>query len=894
MRLVTGPAGAGKTAHILDILRASLRDPSPDVRVLVPTATMAQHLQNQLARENFVFPPNLIQTLDSFLPCGIPQVSPAVLHLIVEQAALRTARPEFARVTRFHGFCNALARTIDEFAAAACDSERLAIVLPDVPLGDAFLAVYREVDAELARRGLSLRGRRLDLAAANLASHPLPGIRTILMDGFHALPDPELHVIAALAAHTELTITFNDDDLTPNLLARLLALGFNHERLPSRRPRAAFAVVKAPSIEREVEEIARRILTHAAARPFREIGIVVRPADIYLPALRSTLERFGIPARFYFDTPLERHPVVRFLSGAVEAMLADWDHARTLAVLRLAPRFADFNPADRFDFDVREQTPNAGLSELRAHLLGEEGQPRPGAERLLHKLDSIAAIEEWRGFLLTPLNWAARLATLRALFRPARPEFQSHELALQWRSQAVVLNRFEEALQEAAAALDPARELALDEFWRAVKSVLRLKSLRLPDGRRNVVHVISATESRQWSLPVIFLCGMVEKQFPRVHQQDPFFNDAARSRLNAAGIRVRTAQEFERQERGLFNAATSRATMLSTLSYPEFDARGERNLQSIYLEDLFQPAEDSVAVRPVPRALSTARAAAVIAAPDLLDYLRRRTSSLSPTALETFLQCPFQYFAARLMRLKTAPLRPEKRLSFLEQGNIVHEVLSAWWQQPQEITPLFERVFAQHLADVHIPNGYHTERLRNAMLDDLKRFTTQDAWPRAAFQSQTEVAFDFALTNEEITDLHIKGRIDRLDVAPDGRAYIIDYKYSAIQRVKDKLKNQNLMQAPLYMMAATALQARPAGMFYLGVKAGIEYAGWTESPLMDSLPLPENWLEAARSNTFRIVGEMRRGRIDVLPADSGSCGFCDARDICRVESADAVIQVEGA
>ena len=559
--------------------------------------------------------------------------------------------------------------------------------------------------------------------------------------------------------------------------------------------------------------------------------------------------------------------------------------------------FADFNPADRLDFDVREQTPNTGLSGLRALLLGDEGQPRPGAERLLQKLDSIAAIEEWRDFLLTPANWSARLTTLRTLFRPARPEFHTHELALQWRSQAAVLNHFEQALADAAAALDPARELSLDEFWRAVKAVLRLKSLRLPDGRRNVVHVISATESRQWTLPVIFLCGMVEKQFPRVHQQDPFFNDAARSRLNGAGIRVRTAQEFERQERALFNAATSRATMLTTLSYPEFDARGDRNLQSIYLEDLFQPAEDSVAVRPVPRTLSTPHIAAPIAAPDLIDYLRRRTASLSPTALETFLQCPFQYFAARLMRLKTAPLRPEKRLSFLEQGNIVHEVLAELWQHPQDLAPLFERVYAQHLAAVHIPNGYHTERLRNAMLDDLKRFTTEDPWPRAAFQSQTEVPFDFALTDDEmpINDLRLKGRIDRLDIAPDGRAYIIDYKYSAIQRVKDKLKNQNLMQAPLYMMAATSLNARPAGMFYLGVKTGIEYAGWSDTPLMDSLALPENWLETARLNTFRIVGEMRRGRIDVLPADTGNCGFCDARDICRVESTSAaLIQVEGA
>ena len=125
--------------------------------------------------------------------------------------------------------------------------------------------------------------------------------------------------------------------------------------------------------------------------------------------------------------------------------------------------------------------------------------------------------------------------------------------------------------------------------------------MRLEDGRRNVVHVMSAHEARQWVLPVVFVCGMVEKQFPQFHKQDPFFPDAARCRLNAAGIRVRTAAEFEREERALFDTATSRATMLTTLSYPEFDARGERNLPSIYLEDVLVPPVDSVPVRPAPR-----------------------------------------------------------------------------------------------------------------------------------------------------------------------------------------------------------------------------------------------------------------------------------------------------
>jgi ATP-dependent helicase/DNAse subunit B len=896
MRLLSGPAGSGKTTHILDAFRQALRAGDSGVRLLVPTATMARHLQNQLAREGLVFRGSLIQTLADFLrdhAAGPGEVTPAMLYLLVEQAARRVARPEFARVTRFHGFSNSLARTIEEFASAGCDSARLAANLPEVPLGEAFLAVYQEVDRELVRRGLAMRGRRLEQAAEAVSAQGLRGISSIWMDGFHALPEPELRVVAALGRHASLTLTLGDEDLPPALSARLSGMGFVEERLAtSRRTRPPLALVKAPNIEREVEEIARRILEQASAgRPFREMGIIVRTPEVYAAALGSTLERFGVPARFYFDAALERHPVIRYLGGAVDAMLGGWDHARTLAVLRLAPRIADYGMADRFDFDVREQTPNAGLSGLRALLVGDEGRPRPGAERLLHKLDSLSNLEEWRAFALTPRDWAARFRTLRHLFRPAPPpEPATHELAMQWRSQAAALDVFDEALSDATTALDGKRELGIEEYWRAVKSVLRLNPLRLEDGRRNVVHVMGAKEARQWVLPIVFVCGLVERQFPRVPAQDPFFGDAARCRLNAAGIAVRTAAESEREERVLFDTATSRATMLATLSYPEFDARGERNLPSVYLEDVLVPAVDSVAVRPAPGNRPGARTPAAIAAPGLLDFLRRRTARVSPSGLETFLQCPFQYFTQRLMRLRTAPLRPEERLSFIEQGNIVHEVLAEWWRERRDVAPLFEQVFARHLEAVHIPDDYHTERVRNAMLDDLKRFTSEDAWPREGFRSETEIQFELPLAE----GLEIRGRIDRLDVAPDGAAYVLDYKYSAAPRVRDKLKNENLMQAPLYMLAAENRNVRAAGMFYVGVKGGIEYAGWSDDLRMESLALPERWLEKARERTLLVVEEIRSGRIEVLPADRDACRFCDAKDICRVEVAGAAEVAEGA
>jgi ATP-dependent helicase/nuclease subunit B len=879
MRLLTGPAGSGKTAFVLDRVREALRTQDPAVRLLVPTATMAQHLQNRLAREGLVFSPSAVQTLSGFVDgwaADLPQAPEAVLYLIVEQAIAHVRRPEFARVAHMPGFCASVARTIGEFASAGCDSARLACFLPEAPLGPAFLAVYREVDRELERRGLALRGRRLEHAAERIRQEGTPGIRTVLMDGFHALPDPELRVIAALGGHTDLTLTLTGTDLTDAVRARLFAMGFRAETMPRRRPTPALALVKAAGIEREAEEIARRILKQAAAgRPFREIGIIVRAGESYVPVLRTTLERFGIPARFYFDEDLERQPATRFVCGLVDAMLGGWDHEQTLGVLRLAPRFADSNAMDRFDFDVREQIPNAGLGELKSLLVPPEGRAiSHDAERLLHKIESVAAIEEWRSFALAPKDWAARLKTLGALYRRARPEHRlDHRMALELRSQSAALRAFDEALDEASAALDRAHPIGLAEFWRAVKAVLRLKPLRVPDARRNVVHVLSAPEARQWVLPVVFVCGMVEKQFPQVHRQDPFFPDAAHCRLNAAGIRVRTAEEFEREERGLFDSAVTRATMLTVLSYPEFDARGDRNLPSLFLEELDLVPEDARAVRVAPRHAEPSSPRVEIQSPELREFLREKSARQSPTRLESYLQCPFQYFAARTLRLHERPALPEERLDFLTQGNIVHAVLARWYPAPRDIDALFAEEFARAVEENRIPGGYHTERLRNAMLDDLRAFARDGRWPLPGLRALTEQQFEFAL-NDSLT---IAGKIDRLDLSEDGRGWVTDYKYS--RSVKAKVEDQNLLQAPLYLIGAQRVfGVAPAGMQYVGLKAGVEIAGW------DDGEFPDGFFENAEIRTLHAVEQIRGGTVAPRPADPGKCGFCDYRDVCRFET----------
>ncbi|MEI9973891.1 MAG: PD-(D/E)XK nuclease family protein [Ignavibacteriota bacterium] len=288
--------------------------------------------------------------------------------------------------------------------------------------------------------------------------------------------------------------------------------------------------------------------------------------------------------------------------------------------------------------------------------------------------------------------------------------------------------------------------------------------------------------------------GWWRSSFPQFHGQDLFFPEAARAGLNAAGIRVRNSAEMEREERALFDSALTRATMLVTLSYPETDARGERNLRSGYLDDWTIEEQASQTVRLRPRRLPEAEGTpAGIRSPRLLQYLAQRTAKVSPTSLESYLQCPFQYFGSRLMRLQPAPPRPVERLDFLTQGNIVHEVLARWYAQPGDVTALFEEVFARILEEKQIPAGYHTERLRNAMLDDLILFTRAERFPPGTFESRMEEKFEFPLDDS----LAISGKIDRLDIAADGTAYVIDYKYSNAQNTKSKLDNEKSVAGPV-------------------------------------------------------------------------------------------------
>lgn len=884
MLLLSGPAGSGKTFRILEQFRDALRRRDFGVRLLTPTATMAQHLQNRMAREGFVFRPGLIQTLsrfvDSFAP-DLPQVSDPLFYLIVEETVRRVDRPEFASVAGLPGFSAALARAMEEFFSAGCDSARLESVLARkahaAPLGEAFVAIFREVGRELSRRGLATRGRRLLRASERIAADGLGGIHSVWLDGFYALPDPELAVIEAIGRHARLSLTLPAAAVTETTRARLLALGCEEELCHRKTVPPRVELCEAPTIEREADEIARRILErHAAGNAFRDMGVIVRAAEVYEPVLRAALSRFGIPARFYFDAGLPRHALIRFLAGTIDAMLGGWDHAAALAAMRLAPGL----PGDTFEFAVKERLPGMGLDELTKMAAEPE---------VTEVLQRFARIEEWRSLALAPPQWAARLKTLRELFRPAPPRPSDHESAAIWRGQARVLGLFGEALDEASRFL-PDSPVPLAVFWRAVKSVLRLSPLRIEDRRRDVVHVLGAHEARQWRLPVVFVCGLVEKQFPKFHTLDPFFPEPARALLKQSGLRLRTAADFDAEERFLFESAITRATESLTLSYPRFDGRGQQNLRSVFLEGMAVEASPPRCVRPRTGARrEPARGTPAICSPDLLDKLSCEHRVFRPTALESYLQCAFQFFGRHTLRLEASPVRPEQRLNFMIEGNIVHGVLAAFLRDSRPFDEVFESVFRRVCDEARIPAGYRREACRERLLADLRAFLADDRWP-PGLKTRTEEKFQYQLG----ASVEIKGRIDRLDVAPDGRAFVIDYKYSRAESLKKRMESNRYLQPQLYMMAAErSFGRRPAGMFYCGLRGGVNWAGWSDDSILMAKPFPPDWLQQATETALRAVDEIRAGRLAPDPADPEQCSRCDYRDVCRLDRAAAAV-AEGA
>jgi len=834
-----------------------------------------RHLQHELARDGVVFSPRSVVSLNRFVAeaAPLPLVPDGLLNAIVRETLQRLKFPEFAAVASTDGMAATVVDTLTLFENAGATPDKLASIRKLCPHAKPFEKFWRAVRENVTRSGHQLRGDWLRSAAANV-----PPMR-IWLDGFVGFSAIEQDFIRSLAKSCDLTLTITDGPASDDARRFALQLGAEDRLLPGVSRKPGRTQIAARTMEREADEIARRILAlRDRGTEFREIGVALREAAAYVPLLKGTFDRFGIPARFYFGSPLRKHPAAIFLGGLVNGALTGWDFESTLETLRHHPRWGTRADFDRFDFAVREAMPGHGVTAFLA--LCE-------TDWLKDEIAACLKIEPWTAMQQKPREWVSRFETIAAsLYRPGQLEPPRDHTGIEAaRSHVAAVRAWITAIDSVTAFWpDPGAPITLEEFWRIASIAVETAALHPIDDRANVVHVMNVYEARQWDVATLFVCGMTDREFPRQNTQNLLFPEADIERLCAAGLPLRKAADHEREERWLFDSLCSRATDKLFLSYPEHDAAGK----SVQPSRLLSP---DAAVEPA--RLCRAEVQVIPARPAhagritssfLHAEMARLHKTISLTALEDLAQCRFRFFSAKTLHLKPAPDTPADRLNPRVTGSILHVALERWLaDKGRDFVELFEQAFDETCRAEHLQPGYRLEVERIRFREIAQRVSANDLWVPDSSEAEKALSFD-------LNGITVTCRIDRIDRFGDD-CVIVDYKSSKTANVEKLVASSTRLQGPLYAHAVREnMQLIPVAMFYWAVRED-ERFGWGKIPGHDLelKPMPENWVVDAKARIVERLSSYFTGHVQAHPEEGDNCRWCDFKAACRVEQPAFVV-----
>jgi ATP-dependent helicase/nuclease subunit B len=311
----------------------------------------------------------------------------------------------------------------------------------------------------------------------------------------------------------------------------------------------------------------------------------------------------------------------------------------------------------------------------------------------------------------------------------------------------------------------------------------------------------------------------------------------------------------------------------------------------------------------------------------------RSPLSTSPSRLEAFARCPFQHFARYGLKLRE---RPEDVFGPQHIGSFYHGLLDRFVQQLNAAGFDWATADAEELAAVRgqviqewQPRlAAFTGRRRSHYLAERAGALLGGtaAWvrpgredPGAARPVRTELVFGSERGAElpalrlatSRGELLIGGRIDRLDIASDGKAWIVDYKLGPRSFSLRRFLAGADLQLPLYLLAlegrvlsvdgrehrlhpwqAVLQGIEPAvhdGELDFAAQAVIRPAGSLKAEVRSSLEdgrLRAWMLEGARSIATRLGEALLSGEVSPLPLRDGhwtACSGCPFRSVCRFD-----------
>ena len=514
-------------------------------------------------------------------------------------------------------------------------------------------------------------------------------------------------------------------------------------------------------------------------------------------------------------------------------------------------------------------------------------------------------------------------------------------------------------------------ELTWAEFVELFIHVLERATVPLLDAEHQGVAVLDVMAARGVPFKVLIVLGLNDKVFPRYIREDPFLRDRHRLVLAATmGFKIDEKLGGYEEEAVLFALLQQAAAQRLYLSFQRADDQGRALAPSPYLAEANRlcglvevPIEaiprrltDRVLQRPAIRtflppedlalwvALSGQDAAPLLEAvgrdaesfrhgmaalshledenPALTPHdgltgtltphwSRMLTRGLAPTPLERYARCPFQYFAADVLRIEPIRVPLVQELDAALIGTACHAALRRCYEQllptGWPIEPVTDDTIAWciHLAVEQAAAEYEARArtghyllwelakdmivaLVSSAVDADQEAQAEDPFIPVAFEVDAEGTIP-GVIGEDARPLKIRGRVDRIDRRHDSDVLrIIDYKFKIGNAIKTEDRNlaQSALrgyrlQPPLYACLNIPGQPKPSQVqfFFLAPH-------WS-TPIARSTFEASVWSSEvgtrlhATLNT--LVGGIQSGRFFILP--DTYCDTCEFRVTCRREHA---------
>ena len=618
-----------------------------------------------------------------------------------------------------------------------------------------------------------------------------------------------------------------------------------------------------------------------AGIPYQTFDALPLAAEPYAAALDLVFE--------FVTSNFTREPVVALLGSPHFSFEVDGAAVRRADVAALNRAFADegyFGGVENLRPFERWKAARAAIAaagELRA--LAEQERPSVQLDALLAFLDAHDRIPEI-GDPLRERHLRARRAVLSAIHGLRRAHQYLDDSPIELSSVAAMIRRWIEGQTFA------------------------------PRAGHAGVQLLDAQAAKYGEFDEVFLVGLVEGEWPQRSSKSIFYPASLLSQLDWPDSRTTLAGE-----RAAFQdlmGLARRQVHLSTFELENDSIVGP----SVFLEDadrlgfrtLVPPARphsrmfvyEALASEPVEPSAVEGDASAWLAvrtarSEAAAGQFHGAAASYKPAAysvssLERYLQCPFQFFAERVLRLEEDP-EDEATLNPKELGIFVHDVFQKFFEEWNRqghlgITPdnlpqaraIFSEVIEPLLAMLPEDEAavQRTRLLGSAADEGLAEavFHVEAEWDTPVVERLLEhsLSGEFEIRTEtETRRVSLRGKADRIDLLQDRTFRIIDYKLS---RAPDR---KLALQLPVYTVCTVQHLGQTRGEAWEPGQAGYIAFGQDRQfvPMLARGKNRDAMLLDAQTRLLDAVDRIERGEFPPTPADTMMCARCAHALVCR-------------